>query len=131
MKKYNTHTDVKTFEDACKVEKLDAKKVIPDFKNYPVGYRKAMIAHAKLIIIAHALNRLGNNGRQWKPDWNNYDQYKYYPWFEMGGSSGFRYLVYDGWFSLSLVGSRLCFKSRELAEYAGNQFTEIYKQFML
>ena len=90
MKKYNTHTDVKTFEDACAVEKLDAKKVIPDFKNYPVGYRKAMISHAKLIIIAHALNRLDNNGKQWKPDWNNGQWDKYYPWFYMGGSSGFR-----------------------------------------
>ncbi len=57
MKNFN---EVKTFEDACKVERLDAKKVIPDFKAYPAKDRKAMIAHAKLVIIASALNRLAN-----------------------------------------------------------------------
>ena len=27
------------------------------------------------------------------------------------------------------VGSRLCFKSRELAEYAGKQFKDIYEEY--
>jgi hypothetical protein len=67
----------------------------------------------------------------WTPDWNDHNQAKYYPWFEMGGSSGFRFHDDDLWYSRSGVGSRLCFKSRELAEHAGKQFTEVYKQFML
>jgi len=67
----------------------------------------------------------------WKPNWNNDSEYKYFPWFYMGGSSGFRFNDYAYWRSGSYVGSRLCFKSRELAEYAGKQFTEQYKQFMI
>jgi hypothetical protein len=67
----------------------------------------------------------------WTPDWNNDNQYKYYPWFEMVGSSGFRFYDCGDWYSRSGVGSRLAFKSSELAEYAGKNFTEVYKQFML
>ncbi len=67
----------------------------------------------------------------WTPDWSNSSQPKYFPWFEMKGSSGFRFNGCDHWAATSGVGSRLCFKSRELAEYAGKQFTAVYKQFMI
>jgi len=125
-------TDIKTFEDACKAERLDPKEVIHDFKSYPREDRKAMIAHSKLVIIARAINKIANNGKRWKPNWNDYNQFKYYPWFDMdGGSSGFRCLVYGRWNSASFVGSRLCFKTREAAEYAGNQFLKLYKDYFV
>lgn len=92
--------ELKTFEDACKVERLDPKKVVPDFKAYPTKDRKAMIAHAKLVIIARAANRIANNGKLWKPDWTNGEWDKYYAWFYLGGSSGFR-------FSTSVIGLRV------------------------
>jgi len=122
-------TQIKKFEDACKVEGLDAKKVIPDFTAYPPKDRKAMIAHAKLVIIVKAANRLVNNGKSWKPDWNNVQWDKWYPWFEMGGSSGFRFDDCVDWRSLSDVGSRLCFKNRDAAEYIGKQFVKLYKDY--
>lgn len=67
----------------------------------------------------------------WTPDWSNHNEYKYYPWFEMLGSSGFRFIGYDYWYSASDVGSRLCFKTRALAEHAGKHFTDVYKQLMV
>lgn len=67
----------------------------------------------------------------WTPDWNNQNQAKYYPWFEMGGSSGFRFGVCDHWRSGSDVGSRLCFKSREAAEHVGRQFVKLYKDYFV
>jgi len=82
-------------------------------------------AYRLLKLLAVSLNE------GWTPNWSNYNEYKYYPWFELDGSSGFRYGGYDRRHSGSAVGSRLCFKSRELAEYAGKQFIEVYKQFML
>lgn len=82
-------------------------------------------AYRLLKLITQSLNE------GWSPDWNDTDQWKYYPWFYMGGSSGFRYCDYVSRDSVSDVGSRLCFISRELAIYAGQQFTEVYKQFML
>jgi hypothetical protein len=84
-----------------------------------------LYAQQKVVILTKAFNE------GWTPDWNNSNQVKYYPWFEMGGSSGFRYLDYVFWGSYSAVGSRLCFKSSKLAEHVGKKFTELYKQFML
>lgn len=67
----------------------------------------------------------------WLPDWDDSNQAKYYAWFYMGGSAGFRFDGCGGWPAISYVGSRLCFKSRELAEYSAQQFTSVYKQFMM
>jgi hypothetical protein len=116
---------VKTFEEACEHLQLDAAKVIPDFSAYPVRHQAAMTAHGKLVIIAEALNE------GWQPDWTNYGQYKYYPWFEMGGPAGvgFSDTHYDHWHSHTFVGSRLCFKTASLAKHAGTQFEELYKDY--
>lgn len=68
----------------------------------------------------------------WIPNWDNSNEYKYFPGFYMdGGSSGFRFYVVGFWGSGSGVGSRLCFKSSELARHAGTNFISVYKQFMV
>lgn len=82
-------------------------------------------AYRILKLLAKSLNQ------GWVPDWNNPSESKYYAWFEMRGSSGFRFGGYDLWLTYSYVGSRLCFKTRELAEHAGKHFTAVYKQFMV
>lgn len=122
-------TQLKTFEDACKVEGLDAGKVIPDFSTYPEQDRAAMIAHAKLVIITRAANSIANKGKEWHPDWNNSSEWKYYPWFELGGSSGFRFDGYAFWYSRSFVGSRLCFISEEVGDHVVEHFLELYKAY--
>jgi hypothetical protein len=121
------YTDIKTFEDACKVLNLESSTIIPDFSLFPESDIDAMIAHAKLIIIAKAINR------DWTPDWTDSSQWKYYPWFKMGSSSGvgFSYDGYDYWATLSTVGSRLCFENREKAKYVGKQFQELYKIYFV
>jgi hypothetical protein len=121
---------LKTFEDACKVEGLDPEKVLPAFSNYPSKDQKSMLAHAKLVIIVRAANRLANGGDEWIPDFDNRDERKYEIWFEKG-SSGFRFDVYVNWTTDSRVGSRLCFKSRELAKYIANQFEDLYNDYLL
>ena len=118
---------IKTFEDACKALGLDPKKSLPDFSGYPEKHAKGMIAHAKLVIIAEALNE------GWTPDWTDGNWDKYYPWFEMGSPSGVGFSCgdYGHWLSGSSVGSRLCFKSSELAKYAGKQFEQLYKDYFV
>ena len=114
---------VNSFEDACSVLNIDTN--LPDFSMVPEKDRKPLIAHYKLTVICEALN----DG--WVPDWSNGDWDKWYPWFDMDdeGSSGrFSFYGSDALFSDSTVGSRLCFKSRELAEYAAKQFISIYKK---
>jgi hypothetical protein len=101
-----------TFEEACKIEKIDPKKVKPDFSFLPVKERKAMVAISKIVIMVKAANRIANNGKAWKANHKN-NEVKFEPRWYMGGSSGFRYRDCDGWHSRSLVGSRLCFKTYE------------------
>lgn len=121
---------LKTFEAACKIEGLDPKKVLPDFSCYPAKDRKSMIAHAKLVIIVRAANRLANGGKEWIPDFDNSNQWKYHTWF-IKGSSGFRFYGRANWGSLSNVGSRLCFISRDVAEHVGKAFIKVYNEYFL
>ena len=115
---------IKTFEGACKALKLNPKTVLPDVNGMPEHHQKSIISHAKLVIIAEALNE------GWKPDWKNSDEWKYYPWFRMSSGSGLAYGDYGSLYSGSIVGSRLCFKSSALAKYAGTQFIDLYSDFM-
>jgi len=121
------YTEIKTFEDACKVLNLDPTTIIPDFSLFPESDRQAMIDHAKLVIIAKAING------DWVPDWNNEKWDKYFPWFVMGSSSGVGFSYFDCvyWLAISVVGSRLCFESSEKAKYAGTQFEELYKSYFV
>ena len=107
---------IKTFEDACEILG-DEDDII--CQSHPADE----VAYAQLKVIVKALNE------GWQPDWNNSNQYKYYPWFVMEG--GFRFDDVHYHCTGSLVGSRLCFKSRELAEYAGKTFKKLYEQYFL
>jgi hypothetical protein len=111
---------IKTFEDACKALKLDPKKALSNIPKIPGKHQKGLIAAAKLYIIADALNG------GWEPDWSNYNEYKYYPWFNMRPSGFGLFRVFCS-HSHSGVGSRLCFKSEEIAEYAAKTFLDLYK----
>ena len=112
---------VKTFEDACEVLRLE---------NVQIGqvgldkHSKSIEAYAKLSIISEALNE------GWTPDWSDKSQYKYVAWFTHKSGLGLSYSGYDGWRSNAGVGSRLCFKSSELATYAGKQFEDIYRDYL-
>lgn len=117
---------VKSFEDACKV--LNRETTLPDFSMIPEKDRKPLIAHYKLIVICEALNEGHIH------DWNNGEWDKWYPWFYMSGSSSsgrFSFYYSDFRNSDSDCGSRLCFKSEELADYSGTQFEELYKEYFV
>jgi len=112
---------IKTVEDVVKEFGFS----MAGFEEFTEGRSDDEKAYMILVRLAKVLNE------GWEPDWSNSNEYKYYPWFEMKGSSGFRFLGNDSWGTFSLVGSRLCFKSRELAEYAGKQFEDVYRKFMV
>ena len=115
---------VKTFDDALTIIGGPSEnfKILMSYNGFD-PFMNGAIAMAKLNIIADALNE------GWKPDWTNASEYKWYPYFKKAGS-GLSFHVADDWRTGTVVGSRLCFKSRELAEYAANQFKDIYSQFM-
>ena len=149
---------VKTFEDACK-ELGDNNPLVIQFKEIYDNYLcdggdgvKDIVAVLKLRIIVAALNE------GWRPKFTE-DEYRYFPWFvfytqeELDGmdeedKKGIRVLgrsYYNAYayagvaFSYTsnassnsgaALGGRLCFKNRELAEYAGQQFLAEYMDFI-
>ena len=115
---------VKTLLDACDIVKPDS--MMTALMSY-TGTDPDMISasnYAKIVIIARALNE------GWTPDWNNSNQYKYVPWFTYKSGFGLSYDDYGYGHTATTVGSRLCFKTKELAEYAATQFADIYNDFL-
>lgn len=123
---YDNITDrVKSFEDACQV--LGISTNVPEVKGLPRKHQKAIIANYKLIVIAEALNE------GWKPNWQDSDEYKYYPWFDMSNPAGvgFSYTDNAASYTAAYLGSRLCLKNRELAIYFGQTFTDLFNDSLL
>lgn len=117
---------VKTYADACAV--LGIEPVNEDVLT-KLGFTKDEIAYRKLKTIAEALNE------GWRPNWADSNEYKYWPWFvyNSGASAGFSYANtdYAASYPYTSIGSRLCYKTRELAAYAGRQFEGLYNDFLL
>lgn len=123
---YDNITDrVKSFEDACQV--LGISTNVPEVKGLPRKHQKAIIANYKLIVIAEALNE------GWKPNWQDSDEYKYYPWFDMSNPAGVgcSHTYHTASYTGAYFGSRLCLKNRELAIYFGQTFTDLFNDSLL
>ena len=148
---------VKTFEDACAVLGDENQFVllynvfINEFSvTKHIQSDKDVLTYLKLRIITAALNE------GWEPQFTE-DECRYYPWFEFftqselnemsddekgrvvgrahNNSSAYGGLAYAYAYNASSdsngnYGSRLAFKTRELAEYAGRQFVELYADFV-
>lgn len=147
-KPQNVMERVKTFKDACNELGIEHDKWVQDKKD--LGLEADVIAYLKLRIIAAALNE------GWKPQFTT-DEYRYFPWFYLytqseidemseeeksrvvyrsyhsanaSGGVAYAYADYDSSYSSAHIGSRLAFKTRELAEYAGRQFVEIWADYV-
>lgn len=147
-KPQNVMERVKTFKDACNELGIEHDKWVQDKKD--LGLEADVIAYLKLRIIAAALNE------GWKPQFTT-DEYRYFPWFylytqseidEMSeeeksrvvyrsvsyahahGGVACAHASYDSSNTNTNFGSRLAFKTRELAEYAGRQFVEIWADYV-
>lgn len=116
---------IKSFEDAMVAT---GRPAVPAFADAPEDMREYFQAHYKMTVIAEALNE------GWKADWNDDNQRKYYPWFYNDAtSSGFAFRDTCYGYSHAYAGyaSRLCFAERELAEYAGRQFIDIWNVILM
>lgn len=107
---------IKTFADACEFPGIDPVDV------YDSSEDSDVIAYKKLKVVVRALNE------GWEPNWNDSNQRKWYPWWYMN-QPGFRlYGVFYG-YTYSRVGSRLVFKTEELAKHAAEYFSGLYSDY--
>lgn len=147
---------VKTFEDAVAILG-DEHPLVAQFRVIESSFKEAdnnlhLFAYARLVIIAEALNE------GWKPKFDG-DECRYYPWFYIytkkeyeeldedekkecrvvgrsvynanaGGGVVYAYADRASSSSYTNDGSRLAFKTRELAEYCGKQFIDIWEKFL-
>lgn len=95
----------------------------------PDKHAKAMVAMYKLITIAEAWNKADN----FVPDYDNTNQYKWFPWFQKRGTAGFVFArtANSASYASAAVGSRLCFSTSERAEQFGKQFIDLWNDFLL
>lgn len=143
---------VKTFEDACEVLGNDNQAVADYYAVLDAVGSEDILAFAQLRIIAEALNE------GWKPVFDG-ESSRYYLWFYIyskkeyeelsdeekaecrvvgrsyshsGAGGGLVYASsgYASSYSNAYDGSRLAFKTRELAEYCGKQFIDIWEKFL-
>ena len=158
-KPQNVTERIKTFADAVAESSNramsgdeDAGKLLDEWKIITsTAGSKDLLAYLKLRIITYALNE------GWEPQYTK-GELRWYFWYDITtkeqyyklsaeekirvvGRGGFNAYAYFGLvyasagyassFSGSFCGSRLAFKSKELAEYAGKQFVEIYEEYCL
>lgn len=110
---------VKSFEDACGILGISVSSV------FSKSDSKDEIAYKKIKVIIKALNE------GWIPNWENTNEYKWFPYFEYNSGFGFSTLGADHRVTGTTVGSRLVYKSEELSNYAAKQFDDIYNDFLV
>ena len=145
---------IKTFTDACNALG-DEHPLVTQYRLTAAAYKgdpmtEDFIAYLKLRIIVAALNE------GWEPKFTE-DECRYFPWFylytkeqydELDDEEKRYYVLRSGYDTLSSsgfvgcgayvdasgshssFGSRLAFRTRELAAYAGRQFIEELADFM-
>ncbi len=117
---------VKTFDDALKELGLGH----PFVKEYDclcnAEISEHLIDYSWLCIITAALNE------GWTPKFIE-GECQYFPYFKVDIKGDLLYAGTGGGSEVvaANVGCRLAFKTRELAEYAGKQFTELYADYLL
>lgn len=144
---------IKTFEDAVKATGM----TLPFDDNQLSYLPKDVVAYMKLRVIAAALNKLHETTLDEFPKFTK-DEYRWYPWFYLytqdkidkmeerdkknlwlfGGSSGDGALCglayadsYSAWtVSGAYLSARLAVKSEELAKYFGQQFIDIWSDYV-
>ena len=118
---------VKTYEDACAILGLDPHASMPDTSECPKEDRRAYLAFHKLVVITRALNE------GWRPDWSNLNQPKWFNWWYTNGNAGLASARSNNAPSdtYASIGSRLCFKSEALADYAAETFKELYDEYLM
>ena len=114
---------IKTFKDVCNHMEINYNAWLERYSDLD----KDTIAYEKLKLIVKCFNE------GWVPDWENSSQYKYFPYFCMGGASGvgFSFCGYDNRITASDVGVHLCLKTTELSTFVGKTFENEYKEWMI
>ena len=135
---YAKQSVVTTGKATCVVDEISTYKPVLDSyeaaKTYlgedAKSHQKALLALEKLIVIAEAWNKQDGV----VPDFSNHNQYKYFPGFVYNDkAAGFicASMSKTAASTSATLGSRICFKSEERAKQFGEQFIDLWNDFLL
>lgn len=124
---------IKTVADAFAYTGRDITVLLESFKGLPEQDVEYTTESYKRMVVIEALNKEANGGENWKPDWSNSNEHKYFSWVWLKKNkenSGFVVVDtnYNYYCTYTNVGSRLCFLSAELVEYFNAQFPELLQK---
>jgi len=110
---------IKSFDDILKISGKTLEDILI-YKSPKTAKEVRLNALSKIELIKEVVNQ------GWVEDWNN-NEYKYYPWFNVG-SGGFRFDASYSYCSYFL--SELAFyKTKEISDFVGKTFLKEYKEF--
>ena len=129
------------YKEITTVEKAIAlckdKIVLPDLSSLPSRFARGMLALLKLQVVCEVVNNDDPAVPEWKADYNDEDQRKWFPWYTGGSAdgsgSGFSFddTDYHWAYSLTTGGARLALKDEERAEHMNEHFQDLYKDLWL
>jgi len=109
-----------TYPEVCK--RLGEKEItLKDFKQFDEDLSKKLLNTA----IINQLVKYFNQG--WKPNWKDTDEYKWYPYYTLNNKGGlvfYHSFVYHSRF----CGSVGLFKTKEICDFIGKTFIDIYEK---
>ena len=114
--------DIKSFNDACEECGTTEEEFNKKFGN--LGLSDDTIAYEMLKIVVKAI--VGD----WVADWNNGNQRKWAPIFNLSSGFGFSVSSYGCGITTTLCGSRLCFETEAQSNHAATTFIKIYERFL-
>lgn len=120
VKVKNLFVDIKNYSDVCKELKLK-ELTTKDFDFLPKDQQEKALAFHQIKNIETLFNG------DWKKDWNNRNQVKYYPYFENKVTGGWVFLSSSEYYYYSL-GQVAFYKDKITSDFCGRTFIEIYKK---
>ncbi len=120
---FNDKGWIQLFDDFCKEHKLNKLDIIP-FTSPKDTKQQSINAFAMLSEIVPIENK------GWIPDWNNSNEYKYFPYFDMRSGFGFSHADCGYWNASTNAGSRLCSKSSLECERIAKKYLPIYEKLI-
>ncbi len=124
------YKEITTFEIALKSQ----RKKMPDLSTLPKKYRKGIEAFLKLQIIVDAVNNDNPSLSEWKPDYNDVNQSKWFPsYVGRATNDGFKFNgAKKSWIDMNIGGgSRLALKDQNRCHHMDEHFRDLYKDLYL
>jgi len=119
---------LESFEEYCERKGISAE--VPDMSAFPEEMHRFLTAAFKLSVVCKS-----ENG-EWKADWTNHQQRKWFPWFILerndsapSGVAARLSLVALG-FADSFRVSRLCLVTKEKCDFVRDNFTDLWIDFL-